>query len=366
MSSKLTNTPVLVVGGCGFLGHHIVSQLLEAHAQVSVLDFKLDRNRNPSVEYHAADISVKSEVEKTFALVQPKVIIHTASPTALSRDAALYHKVNVGGTRNLLECARSVKTVRAFVYTSSASIVHDSVSDLINADETFPVLYIPEQKEVYSHTKALADDLVLAANDPKSALLTACLRPAGMFGEGDLVTLQKMIENAESGKNRFQIGSGENLFDWTYVGNAARAHLLAAEALLKETASPSRINDSSSIAGEAFFITNGDPMPFWDFVRAIGEAAGFPVDKKDIWVIPRSVGLKMATIAEWIVWMMSFGKQKSTMTRGGIRYSCLTRTYRIEKAKTMLGYEPSVTIKEGIRRGVGWWLADRKEKEKSQ
>ena len=354
--SHLSGTRVLVVGGCGFLGHHIVSQLLDAHAQVSVLDFKLDRNRIPSAEYHAADISVKSDVEKVLALVRPQVIIHTASPTALSIDAALYHRVNVGGTRNLLECARDLKTVKAFIYTSSASVVHDSVSDLINADETFPVLYIPEQKEVYSHTKALADDLVRASNDPDAGgMLTTCLRPAGMFGEGDLVTLQKMIENAESGKNKFQIGSGENLFDWTYVGNAARAHLLAADALLDGAS-------SSQVAGEAFFITNDDPMPFWDFVRAIGAAAGFPVDKKDVWVIPRSVGLTMATIAEWVVWAMSLGKQKSTMTRGGIRYSCLTRTYRIEKLKTRLGYKPAVTISEGIKRGVGWWLANRKEK----
>ena len=360
MSSNLSDTSVLVVGGCGFLGHHIVSQLLDAHAQVSVLDFKLDRNRIPSVEYHTADISVKSDVEKVLARVRAQVIIHTASPTALSSDAALYHRVNVGGTRNLLECARSVKTVKAFVYTSSASVVHDSVSDLVNADETFPVLYVPDQKEVYSHTKALADDLVRASNDPEAGMLTACLRPAGIFGEGDLVTLQKMIENAESGKNKFQIGSGENLFDWTYVGNAARAHLLAAEALLNEASSSH--TGSSSIAGEAFFITNDEPMPFWDFVRAIGEAAGFPVNKKDIWVIPRSVGLTMATIAEWIVWTMSLGKQKSTMTRGGIRYSCLTRTYRIEKAKARLGYKPAVTIREGIKRGVGWWLANRKEK----
>lgn len=360
MSPDLSNRSVLVVGGCGFLGHHIVSQLLEVHAQVSVLDFKLDRNRIPSVEYHTADISVRSDVEKVLAHVRAEIIIHTASPTALSSDAALYHRVNVDGTRNLLESARSVKTVKAFVYTSSASIVHDSVSDLANADESFPVLYIPHQKEVYSHTKALADDLVRASNDPKAGMLTVCLRPAGMFGEGDLVTLQKMIENAESGKNRFQIGSGKNLFDWTYVGNAARAHLLAAEALLNE-ASSSRTGPLS-IAGEAFFITNDNPMPFWDFVRAIGEAAGFPVDKKDIWVIPRSVGLAMATIAEWIVWATSLGKQKSTMTRGGIRYSCLTRTYRVEKAKARLGYEPTVTIKEGIRRGVGWWLANRKEK----
>ena len=318
MTSNLSNTSVLVVGGCGFLGHHIVSQLLEVHAQVSVLEFKLDRNRIPSVEYHNADITVKSDVEEVLACVRPRVIIPTASPTALSSDAALYHRVNIKGTRNLLECARSLDTVKAFVYTSSGFLVHDTVRDLINADQTFSVLYIPDQKQVYSHTKALTDDLVLASNDPKAGMLTTSLRPVGIFGEGDLVALQTMIENAESGKNKVQFGSGDNLCDWTYVGNAARAHLLAVEGLWNEV--------SSSHTGSS------------------------------------SVGLTMVMIAEWIVWTTSLGKQKSTMALGGIRYSCLTRTYRIEKAKARLGYEATVTIKEGIQRSVGWWLANRKEK----
>ncbi|KAL8857510.1 MAG: hypothetical protein Q9178_006005 [Gyalolechia marmorata] len=360
MSSILSQKGVLVVGGCGFLSHHIVSQLLEEKARVSVLDFNLDRNRFEDVDYHSANISIKSDVDRVLSQVQPQVIIHTASPTALASNTALYYQVNVDGTRNLLECARSLKTVKAFVYTSSASVVHDTISNLVNADESFPLLFLPIQKEVYGHTKALADDLVRSFNNPKQGLLTVCLRPAGIFGEGDTNTLPKMIENAQAGKNKFQVGSGENLFDWTYVANAASAHILASEALLN--AASSAATTGSQVAGEAFFITNGDPMPFWDFVRAIGEAAGYPVKKEDVWMIPQSLGLAMALVAEWFIWLLSFGKQTSTMNRAGIRYSCLTRTYSIEKARTRLGYNPRVDMKEGIRRGVGWWLADHKKK----
>ncbi|KAL9047865.1 MAG: hypothetical protein Q9206_006408, partial [Seirophora lacunosa] len=318
MRSILSQKAVLVVGGCGFLGHHIVSQLLKLHAQVSVLDFKLDRNRIDAVDYHSVNISIKPDVEAVVNKVRPQVIIHTASPTAMASSSALFYAVNVEGTRNLLECARSVKTVKAFVYTSSAFVVHDTL---------------------------LADELVRDFNSPKRGLLTVCLRLAGIFGEGDTNTLQKMIENAQAGKNKFQVGSGENLFDWTYVDNAASAHLVASEALLRVAASANTAGPQ--VAGEAFFITNGDPMPFWDFVRAIGEAAGYGVRKEDVWVFPKSVGLAMALIAEWIVWLLSFGKQNSTMNRAGIRYSCLTRTYSIEKARTRLAYESVVGMKEG-------------------
>ena len=360
MDSTVSNKSVLVVGACGFLGHHIVSQLLDTHAKVSVLDFTLDRNRLPSVHYYKADISVKTDVESVLSRVQPHVIIHTASPTALITKPALYFRVNVDGTRNLLDCARNIGTVKAFVYTSSASVVHDSVSDLFGADESLPVLYFPHQKEIYSHTKALADDLVLAANKTGNAMLTVCLRPAAMFGEGDMSTTRRLVKNAESGKNRFQIGSGQNLFDWTYVGNAARAHILASEALLGTHSSPDI--PMSRVDGEAFFITNGDPMPFWGFVRAIGEEAGFPVKQEDVWVVPKIVGLIVAWIVEWTVWALSLGKQRSRTTRQGVRYSCLTRTYRIDKAKERLGYNPTVDLKEGIRRGVGWWLAAESKK----
>lgn len=223
---------------------------------MSVLDFRPDQNRIDSVLYHSADVSIKADVERVVNIVQPQVIIHTASPTALASDSALYFAVNVDGTRNLLECARSIKTVKAFVYTSSASVVHDTVSDLVEADETFPLLFLPVQREVYGHTKAIADDLVRSANNPGGGLLTVSLRPAGIFGEGDRNTLQKMIENAQAGKNKFQVGPGKNFFDWTYVANAASAHILASGKLL--TAATASDPTNSSVAGEAFFITNGD------------------------------------------------------------------------------------------------------------
>lgn len=362
MSSILAGKSVLVVGGCGFLGYHIVNQLLQVQARVSVLDLKLDHNRIDSVDYINGDITNKKDVQRILARLQPDVIIHTASPTALASDSDVYFRVNVDGTRNLLESARSIKTVHAFVYTSSAFIVHDTVSDLVMADETARVLYQPEQPEVYGHTKALADDLVRASNDPDAGFLTVCLRPAGMFGECDVNTLQKMAENAEAGRNKFQVGSGKNLFDFTYVGNAASAHILASEALLNEATYPSNTAAALGVAGEAFFITNDNPMPFWDFVRAIGSAAGHPVKPQDVWVIPKPVGLSMALIAEWIIWISSFGKSRSTMTRSGIRYSCLTRTYCIDKAKKKLGYEPRVSMEEGIKRGVDWWLSSKSKK----
>lgn len=235
------------------------------------------------------------------------------------------------------------------MYTSSASVVHDSVSDLIEGDESLPLVYIPQQKEVYSHSKALADQLVLDSNGTTpGSMLTTCIRPSGIFGEGDEGPTKSMVENAAAGKLRFTIGDGKNLFDFTFNENVVYAHILAAKRLLQSHVTPP--SEDMRVAGQGFLITNDEHIPFWDFARAIGAAAGHPTKPEEIKVIPKLLGLIMATIAEWVVWATSFGRRKARMNVVGIRYSCMTRTYRIDKAKKVLGYRPIVSLKDAIQR----------------
>jgi sterol-4alpha-carboxylate 3-dehydrogenase (decarboxylating) len=235
------------------------------------------------------------------------------------------------------------------VYTSSASVVHDSVSDLIEGDDSLPLVYIPMQKEVYSHSKALADQLVRDSNDDAvGGMRTACIRPSGIFGENDRSLTKSMVENAIAGKLRFQIGNGKNLFDFTFNENVVDAHILAAQALLKSHVNPPP--ERERVAGEGFIITNDEHIPFWEFARSIGAAAGHPTPEKHIVCVPKTVALILAVITEWVVWAISFGSQKSRMNVVGIRYSCMTRTYQIDKAKKRLGYKPRVSMKEAIER----------------
>lgn len=142
---------------------------------------------------------------------------------------------------------------------------------------------MPQQTELYSHTKALAEELVLKANNI-GGIRTCAIRPAGMFGEGDRTTIGNIIGSAKEGKNKIQIGDNSKLFDWTYVGNNVYPQLLAARALLRSHTEPQP--DDRKVDGEAFVITNDNPWPFWDFTRAVGAAAGYPVKKEDVWTIP--------------------------------------------------------------------------------
>ena len=351
--------PVLVVGGCGFLGHRIVSRLREsASLQIWVLDLYTEHNRVAHVSYCDGDITSDSIVQAILQKVKPRTVIHTASPNVLAEHPnfatrkALYEKVNILGTQNLIKCAGESGSVKAFVYTSSASVVHDSINDFFEADESLPVLQTPQQTEIYSHTKGVAENLVLAANQRYGAMLTTAIRPTSMFGEDDVGWLPNLLNVYESGKTNIQLGDNSAKIDYLYVGNCADAHLLAAEKLYQMHADTP---ESERVDGEAFFVTNNEPYRFWDFARAVWTAAGDQSDHKRVWVIPKRLGLIMATVAKWVFWLVSWGTVEPSLTRRKVKHTCMNRTFRIDKAKSRLGYRPEVSMKEGIQRGVRWF-----------
>jgi len=146
---------VLVVGGCGFLGHHIVALLHSRHplTQITVLDISTKHNRieASTISYQDADITNIEALKSLFERLKPEVVIHTASPHPDANKTLLY-TVNVDGTSNLLQASKDVG-VKVFVYTSSASVVMDKEGNLINADERWPVVMGSEQPEYYTTTK---------------------------------------------------------------------------------------------------------------------------------------------------------------------------------------------------------------------
>jgi hypothetical protein len=108
MSSEQNIKSALVIGGCGNLGHNVVKKLLELDPQprISVFDLRTTQNRCPGVEYHDVDITNKYQVDVAMTKARPQVVFHTASPPPALLDLDLYLKVNVEGTRILLQSAK--------------------------------------------------------------------------------------------------------------------------------------------------------------------------------------------------------------------------------------------------------------------
>ncbi|KAK4166797.1 putative sterol-4-alpha-carboxylate 3-dehydrogenase [Cladorrhinum sp. PSN259] len=359
----------MVIGGCGFLGHHVVRLLLRDYTctSISVIDLRCTRNRRPEsdgIKYFEADITDAAKLKTIFDEAKPDVVIHVASPAAQSNDSvshALFKKVNVDGTAAVINACQATG-VKALVYTSSASVLSDNRSDLINADERWPVVRGKDQSEYYSETKAAAEELVLQANRaPESPnLLTCAIRPSGIMGEGDTMVLYHLVNIYRQGRTGVQVGDNNNLFDFTYVENVAHGHLLAARALLLTHSSSIVPLDTERVDGEAFLITNDQPVYFWDFARAVWAAAGSPLGTDHVKVLPRSLGMGLGFLSEIFFAII---RKPPTFNRQRIVYSCMTRYYDISKAKKRLGYRPLVSLDEGVRRSVKWTL-EQEEKNK--
>jgi len=353
---------VLVIGGNGFLGHHIVNQALEdwTTSHVSSIDLRCEKNRNPSAAYAECDITDSDRLLSAVENFKPDVVIHTASPVASdhSVNKELFKRVNVDGTDAVIRACQEAG-VKTLVYTSSASVISDDSTPLHNADERWPVIRGDQQGSYYSETKAAAEEAVLKANRQEpSKLLTCSIRPAGIFGEGDVQTLHGLLGAYNNNKHKIQIGDNLNLFDFTYVGNVAHAHLLAAQRLLATASSSTAPLDHEKVDGEAFLVTNDSPVYFWDFARSVWAAAGDRSGTAGTWHLGETVGGVLGVLSEIggsiVGKTPTFNKKKVTMT-------CMTRYFNIAKARRVLGYKPLWTLQEGVTRGVQWFLDQEKK-----
>ncbi|KAI9367180.1 NAD(P)-binding protein [Aspergillus egyptiacus] len=355
-------SPVLITGGNGFIAYHIIAKLLveEPNCTIHSLDINPSRNRHnhPSVTYHHGDLSSLDDVQRIMNLARPVTIFHTASPEFSSAPIPSYHSTLVTGTHHLLTTAAHLGTVKALVHTSTSGVINDNHSDLLNATEDLPILHAPQQKRPYCLAKAAAEEAVQAANRTTTGgFLTCSLRPCLVFGERDTNALGRMVAVARQGRSRFQIGDGQNAYDFVYAGNLATAHLLVARALVAAYGRPAAVvsdPDARRVEGEVFNITNGEPWLFWDFQREIAAQLGQPVEKRDVVVIPKWLGLVVGVVSEWVAWAAGWGAVN--MTAEGIRFSTLVRTLNGEKAERVLGYRAEVGMKEAIERSVRWFV----------
>ncbi|KZT66580.1 NAD(P)-binding protein [Daedalea quercina L-15889] len=340
----------LVIGGNGLLGSHIVRLLLaRGETAVAVFDIAPSADPDPRVRVFLGDITNREDLASAVDECNPSCIIHTAALIQGAPKDAMY-RVNVEGTRRVIEAARA-EWVQKLVYTSTASVVFDG-RDQHGVDESAPYPQVPFDD--YNGSKAIAERLVLAANEEgDSGLKTCSLRVAGLFGPGDRSALPGMMGPLQAGRTGTQLGGNTNKFDFTYIENAAHAHLLAADRL-----APSHPKHHL-VAGQAFFISNGEPRPFWEFVRALWKEAGH-VPKK-VTVIPRSVAMVLALLME--IWGWLTGTQP-TLTRFKVAMVTTARWCNISKAREALDYEPIYTLDEGIHKSVEWWMESQKSRQK--
>lgn len=361
MSSSSQSVPlgsVLVIGGCGFLGHHIVKELLAdpSCSSVSVMSRNPYQNRFDDVTYLVGDITSPVDVQRVLGQVRPNVVFNTASPVAYidHEHAPEYFTVNVDGNKNLLSAAAAIGTVRAYVYTSSGPIIAGSGASYDHADETHPTLATLQRGDPYHLAKALGDQLVLNAND-RNGIRTACIRPTAMYGEGDRQMIGNTIDVLKNGQTNIWLGYNDIEMDVVYVGHVAKAEVLASHGLLAGIADP----DAPKVDGEAFNITDDHPFPPWTFFRMIWTAAGDATPLSAVWMIPPLLVVLMTDLAEWFVWAFSWGKHRpKLLIKERMEFILYTRTYSIQKARERLGFKPWENAEQAVKRSVEWYMKE--------
>ncbi len=317
---------ILVTGGGGFLGSAIVRRLVERGDTVRIVA----RGDYPAiaalgVECHRGDLADADIVNH--AVEGCDVVIHTAAKAGVWGPHREYVNANVVGTDNVIAGCRS-HGVTKLVYTSSPSVTFGG-EDQDGVDESAP--YPEEFLTSYQETKAEAERRVIAANGTELATLS--LRPHLLFGPGDPHVSPRIIERARKGRLRI-VGTGHYLVDMTFVDNAADAHVLAADQLAV----------GSPIAGKSYFITNGEPLPIGDLVNKILHAGGLqPVTKQISGRAAYTVGAMLEGI--WNLFRLG---GEPPMTRFVARQLGTAHWFDIAAARRDLGYEPSVTIDEGM------------------
>ncbi|GAB4432502.1 MAG: NAD-dependent epimerase/dehydratase family protein [Chloroflexi bacterium OHK40] len=313
---------ILVTGGTGFVGRHVATRLLRDGHRVRLMgrDFgEVGALLATGAEPWRADLRDAAAVAGACHGVD--AVIHCGALSAPWGPRAAFEAVNIGGTAAVLAGCRTHAVARMVLISSPA--VTFTGRDHVDTTEAAP--YPRRFSSSYARTKAIAEQLVRAADDVSSVIL----RPKAVFGPGDRALLPRVIAAARTGRLP-QVGAGRNLVDLTYVENVAHAVALALT--------------RPGVEGRTFHITNGEHVPLWGLIRDVLSRLGIPARLRPVPLAALSLlaGLMEARAA--------ITGREPLLTRYTVAILGRTQTYDISAARRDLGYTPLVSVAEGVDR----------------
>jgi len=320
---------VVVTGGGGFLGRHLVAALLERGA--SVVSYA--RGRYPELEAKGATC-VRGDLDDRTALGRAldgaTVVFHVAAKAGIWGEKREYERVNVAGTENVLAVARAAGVGR-LVYTSSPSVCFDG-EDHVQAGNDLP--YARKFLAAYPETKARAEQRVLAANGT-GGLSTCALRPHLIVGPDDPHILPRLVARARAGRLSI-VGDGRNEVSLTWIGNAVRAHLDAAD----------RLGPGAAHAGRAYFVAQREPVVLWEWIGALLDRLGVPRPRRRV---PLAAAYASGAALE-LLWRALGKTSEPPMTRFLALELARSHSYDMAPAERDFGYRETVSMRAATER----------------
>jgi nucleoside-diphosphate-sugar epimerase len=314
---------VFVTGGSGFIGQRLVRRLV---AEGNVV-FALARSESSGkllsqlgAQPMPGDITDPESLEA--ASQKCELAFHAAAHVKDWGPHWEFKELNVRGTQNVIDACR-VAGVRRLVHVSTEAVLLAG-KPLVNVDESAPLR--PDSKSPYCSSKAKAEQLVRDANG--DGLETVCVRPRFVWGAGDTTLLPSLIQAVKAGKFAW-IGGGEHLTSTTHVDNTVEGLLLAA---------------SRGAPGGVYFVTDGEPVEFRDFVTKLLGTQGVVAPDRNV---PAAPMRRAAALGE-ALWRLLPLSDTPPVTRMAVWVSSLETTIDISRAREELGYEPVRTRDEGL------------------
>jgi nucleoside-diphosphate-sugar epimerase len=324
---------ILITGGNGLLGRHVVSALQDRGDSVRVLVLPRE---DPSwlqqrgIAVHLGDISRPETLIAPVSGVE--AVLNLAGMMGLWRPIEDYHAVNVTGTENVCRAALA-EGVRRVVHVSSWTVYGMALGR--PAREHFPLTPF---REPYAITKA-AGDLVVQRMIVEDHLPAVIVRPGTFFGPGDRLHFGRMADRLRAGRGII-VGAGDNALPFVFVTDVVQGLLLAL--------------DHERAVGEAYNITNDRPLTQRQFLHAIAHEIGARSPRLHV---PYPALYAAAYAAERLA-EVARAKRQPVVTRLGVKLFGTDNQHAIDKARRELGYNPQVDLDEGVRLAATWYRAE--------
>lgn len=323
---------VLITGGNGLLGRHLVTALQDRGDSVRVLalpeeDIRWLRHRGVAV--HRGDVRWPDSLAAPMSGVAG--VLHLASMTGVRQSIGKYRAVNVAGTRNVCRAALS-EGVRRVVHVSSWTVYGMDLGRPARED-----FLLRPFREPNAMTKA-EGDLAVQRMIADEHLPAVILRPGEFFGPGDRTNFSRLADRLQAGRGGI-IGRGDNALPFVYVTDVVQGLLLAL--------------DRDYAVGQAYNISNDRPLTQQQFLDAVSRDIGVSPPTVHI---PYRVLYAAANAAEHLA-VLTSPQREPFLTRLRVKLFGTDNQHSIDKARRELGYSPQVTILDGIRLAAAWYRA---------
>lgn len=326
-ASILRGQKILVTGATGFAGAHLTRALLGEGADARVFVRRPERlaaDLAPRVEIAVGDLRDRRAVDA--AVAGCGRVYHVA---ALYRDARGqdkdYWDTNLNGTEHVLAACEAHRIER-LVHCSTIG-VHGDVSQ-IPSNEVSPF----NPSDAYQRSKLAAEQRVWDWHR-RTGIPTTVIRPAGMYGPGDLRFL-KLFRSIRGGYF-VMLGNGQTLYHSVYIDDVIRGYLLC--------------GTHPAAVGEPFLITGERYVTLNELVELIARVLEVPAPR---WRAPVWPFYAAGAVCEAICVPL---KINPPIYRRRVGFFTHNRAFTSAKAQRLLGYTPQVNLEEGLRRTAQWY-----------